>query len=170
VGLLAFAFQSPVLADSLTVTQSINVTLSPNGKLTVPSSITLLNGALAFSAFTAALPVLFRARTSESGVGSITVQATSDFSPAGGPSVNTGILTYTCAAALYGTACSGTQTIDTTSQRPVVNLPSNACTGGGRGCSPSDPASIDLQFRLENDVSIPTGTYSVQLTFTVSCT
>lgn len=170
VGLLALTLRSTALADSMTVTQSVNVTLSPNGKVTVPASITLLSSALAFSAFTAALPVLFRARTSPTGLGTITVQATGDFTPAGGPSIAAGMLTYTCAAAAYGTACSGTQTVSTTSQRPVVNLPASACTGGGNGCSSADPASVDLLFRLENDASIPTGSYSVQLTFTISCT
>jgi len=170
VGLLALGFQVPVVADSLTVTQSVNVTLSPNGKLTIPSSITFLSGNVAFSAFTAALPVLFRARTSTYGSGAITVQATSDFSPAGGPSIAAGMLTYTCLEALYGTPCSSTQAISTTSQRPVVTLPSKACTGGGNGCSSADPASVNLLFRLENDVSVQPGNYSVQLTFTISCT
>ena len=42
VGLLALILDSSVLADSMTVTQSVNVTLSPIGKVTVPASITLL--------------------------------------------------------------------------------------------------------------------------------
>jgi hypothetical protein len=170
VGALALCFQSSVLADSLVTTQSVSVVLSPLGKVTVPASISLLSGSLAFSAYTAALPVLFRARTNATGSGTITVQAAADFAPSGGPSVTTGMLTYTCAAAAYGTACAGTQTVSTTSQRPVITLPPSACTGGGNGCSSADPASIDLLFRLENDVSIPTGNYSVQLTFTVSST
>ena len=170
VGLLAFGFQVPAVADSLTVTQNVNLVLSPNGKLTVPSSITLFSGNTPFSAFSGTLPVLFRARTSSYGVGAITVQAASDFSPAGGPSIAAGMLTYTCLAALYGTPCSGTQAVSRTVQRPVVNLPSKACTGGGNGCSSADPASVNLLFRLENDVSVQPGNYSVQLTFTISCT
>jgi hypothetical protein len=138
--------------------------------VSVPASITLLSGSLAFSAFMAALPVLFRARTSPSGLGTITVQATGDFTPSGGPSVSAGMLTYTCSAAAYGAACSGTQSVSTTSQRPVITLPPGACTGGGNGCSAADPATVDLLFRLENDASVSTGAYSVQLTFTVSCT
>lgn len=41
VGLLALTLRSSALADSMTVTQNVNVTLSPNGKVTVPASITL---------------------------------------------------------------------------------------------------------------------------------
>ena len=170
VGLLALGFQTSGLAASLVSTQSVTVALSPKGTVTVPASITLLSGSLAFSAYTATLPVLFHARTSASGLGAITVQASSNFAPSGGPTVTTGMLTYTCSAAAYGTACASAQTVSTTSQRPVINLPPAACTGGGNGCSSADPASTSLLFRLENDVSVPTGAYSIQLTFTVSCT
>ena len=170
VGCLALWLPPAVLADSMAATQSVSVVLSPVGKVILPASITLLNGALAFSPYTASLPVLFRARTSAAGSGSITVQSSGDFTPSGGPSVAAGKLTYTCAAAAYGAACTGTQIVSPTVQRPVLTLPRSSCIAGGNGCSTVDPASINLLFRLENDVSLPTGTYSVQLTFTISCT
>jgi len=168
--LLAFSPCVPLRGDSMAATQSVIVSLSPNGKLTVPPAVTLLSGGVAFSAFTANLGVDFRARTSATGAATITVRATGNFAPSGGPSIPAGHLTYTCAAAPYGSACTSTQTVSTTVQTPVITLPSRACTGGGGTCSAADPASVNLSFRLENDVSIPTGTYSVQLTFTISST
>lgn len=125
---------------------------------------------VAFSAYTGTLPLTFRARTSAAGVGSITVQASSDFTPAGGPSAAKGMLTYTCTSGGYGSACSGTQTVSVTAQRPVLTLGSQSCTGGGSECSAADPASVDLTFRLDDDASVPADNYQVQLTFTISCT
>jgi len=159
-----------VYAGSATATQTVSITLSPLGKIYVPSSVNMLKTGTAFSAYSGAVPLTFRARTSAAGTGSVTVQATGDFTPAGGPSVAGGMLTYTCTSGGYGTACSGSQTVSVTTQRPVLTLGSSACTGGGSGCSATDPASVDLTFRLDNDPTVPTGNYQVQLMFTISCT
>ena len=157
-------------SGSATATQTVSISLSPLGKIYVPSSLNLLKSGTAFSAYNGALPLTFRARTSAVGAGSITVQANGDFAPTGGPSINQGMLTYTCVSGGYGSACSGAQTVSGTAQRPVLTLGSQSCTGGGAGCSAADPASVDLMLRLDNDPVVPTDNYQVQLVFTISCT
>jgi hypothetical protein len=168
VGILAAC--GAAYSGSGTATQTVSIVLSPLGKIYVPSSLNLLISGTAFSAYTGALPLTFRARTSASGAGSITVQANGDFTPAGGPSVASGMLTYTCTGGGYGSACSGTQTVSVTAQRPVLTLGSQSCTGGGSGCSAMDPASVDLMLRLDNDPVVQTDNYQVQLIFTISGT
>lgn len=167
LGLLAAC--SVAQSDFATATQTVSISLSPLGKIYVPSSLNLVKSGTAFSAYTGTLPLRFRARTSAVGAGSITVQANGDFTPAGGPSISQGMLTYTCVSGGYGSACSGAQTVSNTAQ-PVLTLGSQACTGGGAGCSTADPASVDLMLRLDNDPVVPTDNYQVQLVFTISCT
>jgi hypothetical protein len=123
-----------------------------------------------FSTFSGTVPVQFMIRTSPGAAGTITVQATSDFSPAGGPLVTSGNLTYTCSGATLGTACSGTQTVSRTLQTPVLNVSSagGTCTGGGGACSAASPNSVSINLSLPNDPTLSTGTYSAQVTFTIS--
>jgi hypothetical protein len=137
-------------------------------KLSVPASLTLAAGATGFSPFQASLPLSYRVRTTPGGSGTVTVQVTSDFAPAGGPSAAAGALTYSCGAATLGTPCSGLQTASTTLQTPVLTLPASACTGGGGACSAGDPNSVNLTFFLTDDPGYGTGSYSARLTFVIS--
>ncbi len=167
--LIAVCFAFPLRADVATDTQTVSVTIAPLGIVTVPSQLTLLPGGLAFSAFTGTLPFTFKARTTPSGSGTITVQANGDFTPTGGFSVAGGQLTYTCTSGGYGTPCSGTKTVSASTQGSVLTIGGGACTGGGGACSSSDPASAGVTFSLPNKTSLETGTYTVNLTFTISC-
>lgn len=160
----------PLSADIRTAGQTVHLTILPLGVLTVNSSLLLIRSGGPFSAYMATLPISYRARTTPAGSGAITVQASGDFSPAGGPSIAAGALTYTCATDGYAAPCSGIQTVSSSSSRPVINLGGGACTGGGNGCSANDPAGAAATFLLTNDPSTPTGTYSVTLVFTLSCT
>jgi hypothetical protein len=160
----------PLSADIRTASQVANVTILPWGALTVNSTLSLIRSGGPFTPYTATLPVSYRARTTPTGSGAITVQASGDFSPAGGPSIAAGTLTYTCMTDGYAAPCSGSQTVSSSSQRPVINLGGGACTGGGDGCSANDPAGAAATFLLTNDPSTPTGVYSVTLVFTLSCT
>ena len=162
------ALSSPVLAEVAVVNQTVSVTLQPQGRVSVPSGITLLKGAQAFTSYTGAMTVSFRARTTSATSATVTLQASGNFTPSGGPSLAAGDLTFTCGAAGYGTACSGTQTVSSTAQKTVVTLPPGACTGGGGSCSATDPATVQLSFQLSNDPSVSTGTYSLPVVFTVS--
>ena len=155
-------------ADTLTAVQTISVQLMPNGKLSVPASITLSSAGASFGDFAGSETIQYRARTSTSGGGTITAQASSEFTPAGGPAISNGDLKYTCGAPTLGTGCTGVQTVRTTSQTPVVQLPAPSCTGGGGQCSSADPNTVQLQFQLGNDPKFPTGTYTTTLTLTIT--
>ena len=110
-------------------------------------------------------------RTTPTGTGgTITLKVASDFSPGGGPSAASNALTYVCSGATLGTACSGTQTASTTSSTPVLTVPVSACTGGGGSCSSQSPNSVNLNFTLVDSPVYPTGTYSANITFTISAT
>ena len=160
----------PLHAGIGIATQSLIATIQPAAKLSLPPAIAMMPGATSFSAFVAAAPINYRARTTPTGGGVITLQVTSDFSPAGGPSAATGVLTYTCSGASLGIACSGTQTASTSAQTPVLTLPASACTGGGGACSIQDPNSVTLNFTLADEPGFATGTYSATITLTVSAT
>lgn len=162
------ALNVPLLADVAVATQTVTVSLQPQGKVSVPGGLNLERGPQAFAPYAGVLPVSFRIRTAPGMGANITVQASGNFAPAGGPSVAAGDLTFTCSPASYGTACSGVQTVSATSQRSVVSLPGAACTGGGGGCSATDPANVQLNLQLTNDPSVPTGAYTASLMFTVS--
>ncbi len=153
-----------------TATQTLNATLQPIGKLSVPASLTLTAGASKFAPFTGTLAVSYRARTTSTGTGTITAQVSSDFSPTGGPSAAAGALTFTCGSAGLGTPCSGTQTASTTVQTTVVTLPASACTGGGGSCSTSDPATVNVNFSLTDSPAYSTGSYSAQVILRISAT
>jgi hypothetical protein len=157
-------------AVTATATQTLTASLSPIGKVSVLASLSLTHAGTTFVAFTGSIPVSFRARTNPGGSGAITVQATSDFSPSGGPSVASSVLTYTCSGATLGTACSGTKTVSTSTQTSVLTIPASACTGGGGACSASDPNSVSVNLTLTDDPSYSTGSYSALLTFTISAT
>jgi hypothetical protein len=150
--------------------QTLNASLQPVAKLSVPASLQLMPGATKFAPFSGAFAISYRARTTPAGTGLITVRVTSDFAPGGGPSAAAGALSYTCGSASLGTPCSGTQTASTTVQTPVLTLPSSACTGGGGACSASDPASVGLNLTLTDSPAYATGSYSASLTFTISAT
>lgn len=168
--ILFWAFASN--ADTLSTTQSLSVGIAPLGKLSVPSTISLIAPGTTFSPYTGELAVSYRVRTTPTaGGGLITMQTTSDFSPSGGPSISGGALRYGCNGATLGTPCSGTQTVPGTAQVTVLTVPSGVCTGGGAGgCSAADPNSLQILLNLDNDPQFQTGNYSANITFTISAT
>ncbi|HUP05295.1 MAG TPA: hypothetical protein VMU19_14960 [Bryobacteraceae bacterium] len=158
------------MPDTLTTTQSLSVTIDAVAKVSVPATVTLTASGSAFSAYTGNLTVSYKAQTTPTGGGNITMQISPDFSPAGGPSAASGNLTYTCSGAGLGTACSGIVTASTTAQTAVVTLPTSGCTGGGSPCSSANPATVSVSFSLVDDPTYPTGTYSATAKFTISAT
>jgi hypothetical protein len=153
-----------------TGTQGLSATIYPVGSIIAPASAALTTSTTTFRPFTGVLAVRYRARTTPVGGGSITLNVSGDFTPSGGPSVAAGALTYTCGAATLGIPCSGSQTVSTTVQTPVLTLPASACTGGGGACSGQDPNSVHLRFTLADDPGYATGSYSASITFTISAT
>jgi len=158
-------------------TQTLSLTLQAAGLLyTVPVSIALTHTGTTFTAFTGAVTLQYRARTSAAGSGTITAKATTDFTCAsGGPCIATpptsgDALTYTCSGATLGTNCSGTQTVSTTASTNVVTIPAAACTGAGTPCNNATTNTVSVSFRLTDDPKYKTGSYSAILTWTISAT
>lgn len=150
--------------------QTLAATISPGYALMAPATVSLTHSQSTFQPFQASTVLNYEVRTSPAGSGKITLQISNDFSPAGGPSVANGGLTYTCGAANLGTPCSGAQTASTTVQTPLLTLPASACTGGGGACSSQDPNSVNLTFTLSDQPDYATGSYSATITFTISAT
>jgi hypothetical protein len=165
--MVAFVFRVTGLGDLQSTTQTITANVSPYGKLSLPGTINLQSGDTRFGRdLTGSVTLSYWARTSAAGGGSVTVQATSDFSPAGGPSI--GSVSYVCSGATLGSGCSGSQTLSTTAQTPLISLPGGACTGGGGACSAQAPNTVLLNLSALNKAHYKTGAYSAQITFTIS--
>jgi hypothetical protein len=163
-------------AVTATVTQTLQVTIAPQGAFTTTAYNMPLTktGTLFNSSFAGVLNLLYRARTGTSiTTAGITVKASTEFSPAGGPSIASpptagDALTYTCSGAALGTPCAGTQTVGTTTATRVVTFPASACTGGGLPCSSADPNGVTLNFTLTDDPKYKSGSYNATLQFTIS--
>lgn len=154
-----------------TATQSVTGTISAIGDLSVPASLTLTTtGGPTTPPYTGSLTVSYRARTTSSGSGTVTLQVTTNFSPAGGPSAASGSLTYTCSGADLGTNCSGPITAATGAATGVVTIPASACTGGGASCSANNPNTMQVSFSLTDSMTYKTGTFSAVVTFVISAT
>ena len=150
--------------------QTLSATINPAWTISAPGTATLTHTQNNFQPFQTSFAVNYEVRTTPTGGGAITLQVTGDFAPTGGPSAAAGALKYTCTGANLGTACSGTQTASPTAQTPVLTLPASACTGGGGACSGQDPNSVNLTFTLTDDPAYSTGSYSANITFTISAT
>ena len=171
----------PVYAQAQTTTANISLTTLAAGKISVaPATISLTNSSgTAFGNYTTATPtsvvVSYWIRTRSAGTGTVTVYASADFTPAGGPSIASpptagDALTYTCTGATLGTGCSSALTVTTVSGSAtnVVSIGALACTGGGGSCSTAIPNTVNLGFALTNDYKYKTGTYTATLRFTIS--
>jgi hypothetical protein len=173
VGLVFLVLTTSSFAQNV-VTQTLDVTVVPLGGLFMQASPLALTKTGTFNGFTGTITLSYRARTRQgAGQGSITVKATSDFTPTGGPSIasppgTADKFTYTCSGATLGVACSGIQTVSTTTSTNVVSLGASACTGGGAPCSTANPNSANVTFILPDDPKYKTGSYSATLTWTIS--
>src|SRR5690348_5822551 len=91
-----------VAQTSSSVTQTLSAQIDPIGKLSVPSTLNLVSSGMVFGSFSGTLVLSNRVRTTSAGTATITVQGTSDFSPSAGPSIASGVLTYSCSGASLG--------------------------------------------------------------------
>lgn len=158
------------MTNAQTATQTARIQLNPAASIVVPSSVTLANSGTAFSNYQGTLNLGFLIRTTPTGTGSLTLQAT-EFSPTSGPTVSSGDLVYTCGASSIGAACSSSSptTVSTSTATSVVSsFGSSRCTGNG--CSGSNPQSVQVNFTVINSPQHSTGTYTSTLTFTISAT
>jgi hypothetical protein len=161
------AWMPGALANSVTGGQSLSANLGANAKLAVVQpTVTLIHAGTTFANFTGTVTVQYKVRTTPSGSSTLVVKAASDFSPATGPSVAGGDLTYTCSGATLGSNCSGTPTISTTATTNVVTVGAGVCTGAG--CGGSDPNSVSVSLILADSPTFKTGTYTNSLLFSIS--
>jgi hypothetical protein len=168
LGLLLPTAEAFAQFGSTTGTTTVSVTVGPQAGLSVTNSSTPLTASGSnFNLFTGSTNLTYFVRTTATGgSGSITLKVTSDFSPAGGPSVASphtasDALSYTCTGASPGTACTGTQTASTSSQTNLITFGADAHT------SPTG-STASAAWSLTNDPAYKTGTYNATVTFTIS--
>jgi hypothetical protein len=168
IPVILLATAQPALCATASGTQTLNVSVGAIGKLSaVQSSVSLTHAGSVFANFTGAVTLQYKVRTTLStGSSSLTAKAASEFTPATGPQIANSDLTYTCSGATLGAACSGTQTVSTSSQTNIVTVGSGACTG--TGCAGADPNSVTVNVNLIDSPVFKTGSYSTSLTFSIS--
>lgn len=153
-----------------TGTTTVSVTVGSEAAIQINTATTTLTTATTtFADYTGTTNLTYKIRTTQgSGTGAITLRVTSDFSPAGGPSVGSpptagDLLQYTCTVASPGTACAGTQTASTSSDTSVGTFGADA-----RSTAAGNSGSV--AWTLTNDPVYKTGTYTATVTFTISAT
>jgi hypothetical protein len=151
-----------------TGTTSVSVTVGAEAALQVnTATTTLANVGTIFNSYTGTTNFTYKVRTTKTGgTGTITLQVTSDFSPANGPSIATpptagDAMTYTCTATAPATACSGSLTSSTSAATSVATFGTNAhsANAGNTG---------SVAWSLTDDPTYQTGAYSATVTFTIS--
>lgn len=153
-----------------TAASTLSVSVGPEAAIAINSgaTTTFTEGSGSFADYTATTGFTYWIRTSQSsGTGAITLKISSDFSPAGGPSVTTpptagDALTYTCTVASPGSGCSSAQTASTASSTTVANFGANATSAKGGN------ASNSVTWDLTNDPAYAQGSYNATATFTIS--
>ena len=150
---------------------TLQVNVASEAAIQVDTATTNLTAAgTAFNDYTGTTNFTYKIRTTKvGGAGSITLQITSDFSPAGGPSVASppsagDALAYTCTVAGSGTACGGSQTSSTTAATGVAAFGANAHS------SKNGTGGNSVNWTLTNDPVYETGAFSGTATFTISAT
>lgn len=152
-----------------TGTTTVSVTVAAEAAIQIDTPATTLTTAgTVFNPYTGTTNFTYKIRTTKvGGSGTVTLQVTSDFAPAGGPSVGTppsagDTLAYTCTVVAPGTACAGSQTSSTTAATSVATFGANAksAKAGNSGNS--------VSWSLTNDPLYETGSYSATVTFTIS--
>ncbi len=164
---------SSLLAQSFGTngTTSVSVTVGAEAAIQVSTASTsLATSGTIFNNYTGTTNFNYKIRTTKvGGTGTVTLQVTSDFSPAGGPSVATpptagDNLTYACTVASPGTACTGSQTASTTAATSVATFGANAHSAA------AGTSGNSVSWTLVNDPVYQTGAYSSTVTFTISST
>lgn len=150
---------------------TMSVTVLPEAALSVTTSTTTLISAGLFAPYTGTTNLLYKIRTLKStGTGNIQLEVTTDFGPAGGPSVGapptgTDTLDYTCTAAAPGVPCVGTITAK------LGTLPAqltSVATFGGTASSALAGNAASTSWTLTDDPLYATGAYSATVTYTIS--
>ena len=153
-----------------TGTTTLQVVVGTEAAIQVDTGTTNLTTAGSFADYTGSTDYTYKIRTTQAGgTGAITVQITSDFGPAGGPSVATppsvgDSLDFTCTAVAPATGCAGTQTASTASATNVASF------GADARSAKAGTSGNSVDWTLTNDPQYATGTYNATATFTISAT
>ena len=159
------------IVQAQTGTTTLSVAIGPEAALTVNTGTTNLSTlSTSFgNPFTGTTSLTYFIRTTKStGTGTVTTKVTTDFGPAGGPSVATppsagDALTYTCTVSAPGTACTGSQTASTGAQVAfgTWGAGANSAKGGN---------AASVAWSLTDDPVYSVGTFTATVTFTISAT
>lgn len=171
VGVLMALCISPVAYAQFgatgTTTLSVNVGAEAAIQINTATTNLTTGSAIFGSAYSGTTNFAYKMRTTKvGGSGNITLQVTTDFGPAGGPSVATpptagDALTYTCTSAASGTPCVGSLTASTSAATNVVGFGADAkSTGAG------DAGTV--VWSLTDDPAYSTGAYTATVTFSIS--
>jgi hypothetical protein len=164
---IATLFVSCAFAQTTAPTSTVSVTVGPEAGLTInTANATLTSVGTNFADYTGNTSFTYFVRTSAtSGTGAITVKVSSDFGPAGGPSVVTPLtsgdaLSYVATATSPASAATGAQTAATTA--------TSVATFGAGAHSAKAGNGGSTAWTLTNDPAYATGSYSATLTWTIS--
>ncbi len=150
-----------------TTTLSLNVRSEASLSITDTTTALANSGAIFGTDFTGSTAFLYKIRTGkQSGTGQIQLQVTSDFSPAGGPSVGTpptigDTLSYTCTMSAPGAGCTGSVDSATGAQTSVATFVADA-----KSAKAGNAGSV--AWTLTNDPMYSTGSYTATVTFAIS--
>ena len=151
-------------------TTTVSVTVAAEAAIQVTTATTTLtNVGTIFNAYTGTTNFNYKIRTTKTGgTGTLTLEVTSDFSPANGPSVATpptagDALSYTCTVAAPATACSGSLNSSTTVATSVATFGANAHSANAGNAG-------SVAWSLSDDPTYQTGAYSATVTLTISAT
>jgi len=172
-GLLFTGSLAHAQLGTTTGTTTASVTVLAEAALSaITATTTLASAGTNFTNYTGTTSMTYFVRTTKvGGTGSITLKVTTDFSPAGGPSVTTApsagdALTYSCTVANPGnngtaTACTGPVTASTAASTALAVFGTD-----NRSLVTGNSASVS--WTLTNDPKYQTGTYTATVTLTIS--
>jgi len=155
-------------------TATVGVTVNAEAALTIQTTALTLNQTGSnFSDYTGTTNFTYFIRTAKtSGVGSIVLEVTGDFSAGGGnspsvahPPTGTDYLYYSCTVP---NPTSGTATPCTGPVNSSTTAATNVASFGPDARSPKAGVSSSVTWGLSNDPLYQTGTYTATVTYTIS--
>lgn len=168
VALFGAMFSASAFAQGFGATgnTTLNVTVGPAAAIRVDTATTNLTSPGNFANYTGTTEWSYKIRTSSgTGSGQVVVKINPDFAPAGGPSVASGNLSYTCALTApssgTGSACAGSVTAAATD----TNV---ATFGAATRSTSSGTQNNTVNWSLIDDPAYATGAYSATAVFTIS--
>lgn len=172
VGLAMVSSAFAVVGSTATTqTSSVSVNVAAEAAISVPSDVTLTSLGTNFADYTGTTNFNYFIRTgATNGTGAITMYVSTDFAPAGGPSVanpptSGDTLKYTPTVSSPGVAASGPLTAAVGAGNAT-----NVGTFGIDAHSTKAGNAASVAWVLSNDPLYKTGSYTAVITWTISAT